>query len=460
MLWRMNEGAPRRHGMAQRVAFVAIASASAGGLVATLLAIVAVDQLVVEHADQRLRSATLTLAGELDEERDERRVAEGAGVPALTDDSVSETLDDENQEIESSGIRLGVFSGGQLIAGRAVPLPPSGSCVTLGVVGSRVRACSRPHGEWTLVAAQPNDAARLRGFYLAAALLGVALGAGGGALLSRWLTRWAVEPLTSLTRGLARSRPESGEPADLGPASDCEEVEAIRDELLRLIERTRVLLDQAQRFVANAAHELRTPLTTLRTELELHAEDASDSTRTVLQRACERVARLSELIERLLVLALPPEKLRHAFAAVSVAELIQEVAADAPEAAGRLRLELAGEGLVRGDVELLRSLVANALGNALKFAPHGSIDVQLRENGDVSLSVQDEGPGIPAELRERVFEPFYRVAANSTAGHGIGLALIGHIATVHGGSARFEDAALGARLVVTLPAWRAASTGG
>jgi signal transduction histidine kinase len=192
----------------------------------------------------------------------------------------------------------------------------------------------------------------------------------------------------------------------------------------------------------------------------------------VLERASARVARLSELIERLLVLALPSENLRHGFETVALSEVVQSVVDDLPTAsAARLQLQLASEGLVRGEEELLRSLISNALSNALRFAPEGPIALRLTEQpsaasaagsapegsdavGTVCLEVQDHGPGIPEELQGRVFEAFYRAAPGATAGHGIGLALVGHIARVHGGQARFIPSH-GALLRVTLPAWSA-----
>jgi two-component system OmpR family sensor kinase len=476
MRWPTNDSriAPRRHGIARRVARVAMASAAAGGLLAAVVAVIAVDQLIAEHVDQRLQAATLTLAGELDEEGDiegdeqgderpDERAAEGhakASDARSTLDSVTETLDDENQEIESSGIRLGVFAHGELIAGQRLPLAPAGGCETHGLVGSRLRACARPYGDWLLVAAQPSDASRLRWLYALSALLGIALAALGGAVLSRSLTPWAVGPLTALSGAIARSRPESSLPAELGPDSGCAEVDAIRDELLRLIERTRALLDQSQRFVANAAHELRTPLTTLRAELELHAEEVLGPSREVLDRASLRIARLSDLIERLLVLALPTEKLQERFEPVSIADLIQELVNELPaEASARVRPLLNDEGLVRGDAELLRAVVGNLLNNALKFAPSGPITLSLVTSGssepEVRLEVRDTGPGIPRELRRRVFEPFHRLAPNATPGHGVGLALVGHVARAHGGSAEFVEAPVGACLVLRLPGWSA-----
>src|SRR5690606_41335877 len=104
------------------------------------------DKLVEDHGDRRLRGATDTLAGELDEERKEN------------DDSLDEILDDENAEIVTSGIRLAVYQNAQLISGeRWAPFSPPGSCEMHGVLGRRVRSCSRHYGEWQWAAAQKRD---------------------------------------------------------------------------------------------------------------------------------------------------------------------------------------------------------------------------------------------------------------------------------------------------------------
>ena len=100
----------------------------------------------------------------------------------------------------------------------------------------------------------------------------------------------------------------------------------------------------------------------------------------------------------------------------------------------------------------------NAVDNALKFAPAGVVTVAVTRDTDaVTLRVRDEGPGIAAEERARVFAAFYRAAAvrRSSSGHGVGLALVAHVARLHGAEARFEDVARGASLCVTFPPWRA-----
>jgi two-component system OmpR family sensor kinase len=229
------------------------------------------------------------------------------------------------------------------------------------------------------------------------------------------------------------------------------------------LRRSHGLLSQAQRFDADAAHELRTPLTTIRAELELLSEDAREAESAALKRLCERVLRLSELLERLLVLAAPLQERGKRSETVALSELASEAAADLPDAQRqRVRLQLESEGLTRGDPTLLRTMIDNALDNALKFSGQAPVDVRLAslsaeagasEPETVVLDVRDRGPGVAPDQRERVFEPFYRAEPDATPGHGLGLSLIGHIARAHGGNAAFVDSERGAVLRLTLPAW-------
>ena len=441
--------------MARRVTWVAMSSAGFGGLVAALVAIVAVDRLIADQVDQRLLAATITLAGELDEDQGSR-----------SQEKLTDTLDDENAEIRTSGIRLSVFAGGTHLAGDASALLPLAErCATRGSVGKRVRSCAREYDSWMLVAAQASDRQSLLWLYALATVFAVALGAAGGALLSTALTRWAVAPLQALSRALRRSPADAPGLLELGRETEYEEVEAIRRALLDLTGRIQVLLDQARRFAADAAHELRTPLTAVRGELELLAEESSAPGRPALERATARVARLGELVERLLVLAYPADQVQAGFEAVALADVVQDVVGELdPQQRARIEYQPSDEGLVRGDVQLLRSLVSNALQNSLKFS-QGPVSVDVadaerpRGGPGVRLTICDRGPGIPAELRERVFEPFFRALPTASSGHGLGLALIGHIVRVHGGEVALAPAVQGAELVVSLPAWQATAGG-
>lgn len=453
-----NAGEPARErarlrSMASRVAVVVLTSAALGGLAASVVAILAVDRLIADQADQRLRAATVTLAGELDEDRDRP-----------DREAVRETIEDENDEIVTSGIRLAVFEAGELFAGDAWMFAPApDSCRTRLIAGERIRACAAQYQTWLLVAAQPIDTTTLHWLYVLAAAGAVGLGAAVGAVSSVGLSRWAVGPLRDLSQTLRSSRAEALGSLALDARGDYEEVEAIRAALRDLSARVQTLLDHASRFAADAAHELRSPLTALRAELELLSEESAPPERAAIDRACERVVRLSELLDRLLVLALPTEHVHEGFETVALSDIVEQVVSELPaENAHRIELELTSEGLVRGDAPLLRSLISNALQNALKFAPDGRVTLRVDErasrdlgagNAEVALEVTDEGPGVPEALHTRVFTPFYRAAPGAAPGHGIGLALIGHIARAHAGRARFVPRERGARLLVELPSW-------
>lgn len=441
----------RSTSMAWRVGVVAVTSAALGGLAAALLAIAAVDRLVSEQADLRLSAATLTLAGELDEDPPPQRRAE-----------VRTTLDDENQEIVTSGIRLAVFVGGEPLAGDALtPQPEVGACATSRATRSRVRACaSAYHDGWVLVAAQPIEDAWLHWWYVFAALGAIVLGGVVGMASSRGLSSWAVHPLRKIARALEAWPASSAVPPGLSEPSSCDEVEAVRLALLSLTSRLQALLEQAHRFAASAAHELRTPLTALRVELELLVEESAASERAALERIGARVARLSDLTERFLLLSLAGENLQQGFETLSLSDLVKEVVEELlPQERARLSADLENEGLVRGDAQLLRSLVRNPIVNALAFAPEGPIEIRVSErDGSIVFEVRDRGPGIPPELRERVVEPFHRGAGTSRAGHGLGLTLIGHIARLHRGRAEFATVEHGTHLTVTFPEWAPRAT--
>jgi len=113
---------------------------------------------------------------------------------------------------------------------------------------------------------------------------------------------------------------------------------------------------------------------------------------------------------------------------------------------------MGGDAAVRGERHKLASLVTNLLDNAVRYGPEGGrVELEVRQgNGDVSLCVADDGPGVPRELRERVFESYYRIPGATGSGSGLGLAIVREIAEAHGGSVAIEDrkSVNGARVVV------------
>ncbi|HMY22084.1 MAG TPA: HAMP domain-containing sensor histidine kinase, partial [Polyangium sp.] len=275
-----------------------------------------------------------------------------------------------------------------------------------------------------------------------------------GALTSRRLARWAIEPLVRLGERLGDAPMDQA--TDLGGDEGVREIDALRKTLRALLDRRAEALRSARLFAAGAAHELRTPLTTLSGELQLLGEESlAPSIQERIGALQSSTAHIVELVERLLVFARvgAAEAIRHD--AVELGDVLEQVCRRASRnAKGRLTYEPRVMPIVRGDESLLSVLCENAINNAILHASPAAVRVVLDEqNGDVFVDVIDDGPGIDYRDRGRLFEPFQRGTV-PVPGAGLGLALIRQIARAHGGEAVFVDAAGGgAHLRVRLPPW-------
>ena len=207
-----------------------------------------------------------------------------------------------------------------------------------------------------------------------------------------------------------------------------------------LLQRMTRTLEGEQRFTAHAAHELRTPLAAIQAQLYL-AHTAQGKTQrmqamTDLQQAVERAIRL---VGQMLILArLDPEQTLPDTRTVNFGDVVQLVCAElAPLALQRdqtldLVLEPALPTL-SGNADMLSILIRNLVDNAIRYTQRGghiSIDVRNSESG-LCLQVSDDGPGIAATQRERVFDRFYRLAGQEQTGTGLGLAITRRIAELH-----------------------------
>ena len=260
-------------------------------------------------------------------------------------------------------------------------------------------------------------------------------------------------------RGLARTaRRVAGGDLDArarveGSAEQREVASAFNDMTGRL---ARALRSQ-QEFVANASHQLRTPLTGLRLRLEAAALKARDPAVERELHAAEReTERLARLLAELLTLA--RERERPAAEPVDladVAEAARERWAGPAERSGHvLRVNGDGPAVVASTYEDLGVIVDNLLENAIHYSPPGTtVTIEWGGGGAARLAVLDEGPGVAAEERERVFERFYRGgAAGGTAGTGLGLSVVEALARRWGGEVSLENRAEGgARVEVTMP---------
>jgi signal transduction histidine kinase len=321
---------------------------------------------------------------------------------------------------------------GSLVAavGRPLPLPPSEGLQPgrLQRRGPFVGVLPLPDGRWLL--AQPRRRAR-RGWHV--------LGALG--LLAGAVALGAYPVVRRLTGRLERLR---GRVDDLGAGDLSARVEVEgRDEVAdlarsfnRAAERIDRLVAAQRTLLASVSHELRTPLTRIR----LAAELLGGGDRPELR---ERIERDIEILDELIGELLLASRL-DAHAGIDARESVDLLALVAEEAAP-FEAEVSGEQTrVRGEPRLLRHLVHNLLENARRHAGGSDvcIEVSTLDPEGARLRVSDRGPGIAAEEREAIFEPFYQPSsrpAGSDRGVGLGLALVRRIARLHGGNASCHE---------------------
>ena len=259
-----------------------------------------------------------------------------------------------------------------------------------------------------------------------------------------------------VVRGLGRrlERLKAGVEAfgnDLGARVRVEgrdEVAALAQSFNRSAERIEQLVAAHRLLLANCSHELRTPLARIAVAASMLGEDADARTRESLK---QDIAELDRLIEEILLMSR-----LDAQPALDRNEPVDLLALAAEEAA-HYDLEAAGTPVtVMGDRLLLRRLIRNLLENARRYGGDGPVTLSVtRAAGRAVLEVTDHGPGVPADERERIFEPFYRLADTREAGRGsgLGLALVRQIAQRHGGGAVcLAGEPTGSRFRVDLPA--------
>ncbi len=265
-------------------------------------------------------------------------------------------------------------------------------------------------------------------------------------------------PMRQITASIdALGRAELDTPVQVTGPRDLQSIGISLDWLRR---RIRDLEAQKSTFVRHMSHELKSPLANVRAGIELLREEhADDPGRQEVAAIVERnAARLQHQIDDLLRYAgwqdaRPPQQPVTLKLHELIRKSIQEQELEAGSRDLELRSDLASVSMTAEESQV-RAIVDNLISNAIKYSPEGGvIDVRLSRLGDEALiDVEDQGPGIPAELREQVFEPFFRgPGASSSAGTGIGLSLAMTAARAHGGSIRVLDKRDGAHLQVALP---------
>ncbi|RYF44294.1 MAG: HAMP domain-containing protein [Comamonadaceae bacterium] len=300
----------------------------------------------------------------------------------------------------------------------------------------------------TVQIAQDLDARTARARALAArAVLPFALLTPLLMLAVWWVIRRSLAPIERARRQVAQRAAE-----DFSPLADDglpDEVRPLVDELNLLFGRVRGAFDAQKNFVADAAHELRSPLTALKLQAQAlrpngHTDESPEEREAGITRLNLGIDRAIRLVEQLLVLA--REEAGSGVAtptgeAVDLQDVVKLAVADVLPQARSKQIDLgladgqaAAARRVRGEPEALRVLLRNLLDNAVKYTPAaGRVDVSLAlVQSRMVLTVEDSGPGIPNEDRERVFDRFYRASgAAAETGSGLGLAIVQVIAARH-----------------------------
>ncbi len=274
-----------------------------------------------------------------------------------------------------------------------------------------------------------------------------------------WGVSRSLAPVERVRRQLAQRQAD-----DLSPVSDAQlpdEVQPLVSELNLLFERVRHAFEAQQHFVADAAHELRSPLAALRLQLQGLQRASDDTARAAAaQRLSAGIDRSTRLVEQLLALA-RQEAAATPAEPVDLRAIVQLALADVAPAAQARGMDVGlfdadadadtdtgnGPVIVRGSAEALRMLVRNLLDNAIKYTPPGGrVDAQIRsDNGRAVLTVDDSGPGIAEDDRERALQRFVRVTSQGAAGapaalgSGLGLAIVQAVARAHGASVALES---------------------
>lgn len=238
-----------------------------------------------------------------------------------------------------------------------------------------------------------------------------------------------------------------------------DEISRLATTMNRMLDRIAAAGQRQREFVANASHELRTPLTRIRTELEVDLNQPTLADQTATQATVlEEAIAVQDLLDDLLFLARSDEQ-QHPQRNEQI-DLDDIVYAEASHKRATSAVAIDTSGIaaahLRGDPSQLRRVVRNLLDNAIRHAAT-TVSITLVENDNIiRLAVTDDGPGVPADSRDRIFERFGRTDDARTrddGGTGLGLSIVRDITLRHGGIVSYDETwTQGARFIVELPA--------
>ena len=391
-------------------------------------------------------------------------VLAGGDTPGVVDsdddDTVAQVLDRDGRVVAASPALAGA---GPLVGGDAEP----GRSSTVEVPGEGERflavtaAADTADGPRTMVVASTLEVADESSEVVTGLLLvGLpALLAIVAAITWRVVGR-ALAPVEEI-----RATADAVSATDLGrrvatPASH-DEIARLATTMNRMLDRLERAAVRQRRFVADASHELRSPIATIREHAEVARRHPGTTTPEALaDTVLDEALRLQTLVDDLLVLTRADE---HALGLrrrpVDLDDLVLDEGRRLRATTGlTVDAGRVSAGPVDGDADALRRVIRNLVDNAARHA-RSRVALSLAErHGTVELAVEDDGPGVPPDERERVFERFVRLddaRAGDGGGSGLGLAIVAELVAAHGGTVALVDGVLGgARVEVALPARR------
>ena len=392
----------------------------------------------VESIDSKLRlraSAVIQLSEKFGRLREIDRRMFGDYAP---DDVLLQVFDD-NRRIWASNVEpLPILPENLLVAQRKI----SSRISTTEIAGYRMRVLTLPlrtPGRAAMVARPMDEVdAQLAGLWRMSIQIFV-IGVAGSGLIGFVVAGRVVRPVRRLTEAATRVAETQNvdQPIDIKRDDEFGQLASSFNEMLGALSISR---EQQHRLVTDASHELRTPITSLRTNLEYMQRNSSieeDERRLILDDVLFELDELTGLVTELVDLATDQHHMGEA-ECIELDELVDAVVQRHRRRTSYNIVYTATSSQIIAAPALVERAVSNMVDNALKWNPPDS-SVQVRvENGSVRVS--DNGPGIPVEEHEQVFERFYRTeGARSLPGSGLGLSIVRHVAESFGGQARIID---------------------
>ena len=392
----------------------------------------------VESIDSKLRSrasAVIQLGEKFGRLREFDRRMFGEYAP---DDVLLQIFDDSRRIWASNVEPLPIRPENLLVAQRKI----SSRIATTEIAGYRMRVLTLPlrtPGRAAMIARPMDEVdAQLAGLWRMSIQIFV-IGVAGSGLIGFVVAGRVVRPVRRLTEAAKRVAETQNvdQPIDVQRDDEFGQLASSFNEMMGALSLSR---EQQHRLVTDASHELRTPITSLRTNLEYMQRNSSieeDERRLILDDVLFELDELTGLVTELVDLATDQHHMGEA-ECIELDELVDAVVQRHRRRTSYNIVYTATSSQIIAAPALVERAVSNMVDNALKWNPPDS-SVQVRvENGSVIVS--DNGPGIPVEEHEQVFERFYRTeGARSFPGSGLGLSIVRHVAESFGGQARIID---------------------